>query len=142
MAKGPGTYLYVGLKARIIMSGGLQQRRLMDHVNSMRHPHCTLMYAPVTGKTPVFHSETSRGYSTVVTEVRYIEHADVTCLILEKTRDLVKRHKYFSDMGLDLGYEFDPHVTVCQGDKTLDYWPLIGMEVDSSNEYIQVIVKE
>lgn len=147
MAKGPGTYLYVGLKARLlkplvenVWHGTIDV--LIGRVNSMRLPHCTLMYAKVEGKTPLINAEMSRGYATVVTEVRYIPHADVTCLILEKTRDLVKRHEYFKNMGLDLGYEFDPHVTVCHGDQVKNFDCLVGIEVDLGEEYMQVIVKE
>lgn len=142
MAKGPGTYLYVGLRAKLLQCSKFTAAEAISLVNNMRLPHCTLMYAQITHKSKLIRSETSRCYSTVVTEVRYIPHADCTCLILEKTRDLVKRHQYFANMGLDLGYDFDPHVTVCQGNQVDVFKPLIGVDVDLGDEYIQVIVKE
>lgn len=144
MAKGPGTYLYIGLRAKLLMCSKYSVGHLIHKVNSMRLPHCTLMYSKVEGpgRTPLIRSETSRGYSTMIVDVQYIPHADCTCLILAKTKDLVKRHEYFKSMGLDLGYEFDPHVTVCQGNGVDFYIPLLGVEVDLSDEYMQVIVKE
>jgi len=142
MAKGPGTYLYVGLRAKLLQCSKFTAAEAISLVNNMRLPHCTLMYSPITYKSKLIRSETSRCYSTVIVEVRYIPHADCTCLILEKTRDLVKRHKYFADMGLELGYEFDPHITVCQGNQVDVFKPLIGVDVDLGDEYIQVIVKE
>ena len=96
MAKGPGTYLYVGLRAKLLVCSKFRTAEAVSKVNGMRLPHCTLMYSPITSKSELLRSETSRCYSTVVVDVRYIPYADCTCLILEKTRDLVKRHRYYA----------------------------------------------
>lgn len=142
MAKGPGTYLYVGLRAQLVNFDKYDAKDLIDQVNRMRAPHCTLMYAKIEGKSKVFHSRSEVAYATGIVDVVYIPHADCTCLILEKTASLVNRHNYFKNMGLDLGYEFAPHVTVCQGNQVKLFQALIGVEVNLNDEYIQVIVKE
>lgn len=137
MSKQPGTYLYVGLKAKLV-----GDHPLMQLLNGRDSLHCTLMYGRVEGcRTPVLTSETMRGYGSTVISVAYIPHANCTCLILENTRELTKRHKYFADAGLDLGYEFEPHITVSEGNTVCEWLPLINEYVDLSDEYFQVIIR-
>jgi len=139
MAKGPGTYLYAGLVARLASNGNPKAVEL----NKRESLHCTLMYGRIDGrKSPIFHSHTIMGYYTEVISVAYIPHADCTCLILENSKMIQRRHDYFRGLGLDLGYTFEPHITVSQGNTVCEWTDLIGMEVSLSSEYLQVIVKE
>lgn len=140
--KPPGVYIYAGLKARLMYEGSDIQETI-DRINGRQSLHCTLMYGKVKNRrTPRFKSESLAGFTSKVIDVRYISHADCTCLILQNSRPIQARHDFYRELGLDLGYAFEPHITVGQGDCTGSVSCVIGCDVDLSDEYLQVIIKD
>lgn len=140
--KKAGTYIYSGLKARLMHEGGDVQETI-DKINERLSLHCTLMYARLKKKrTPKFSLNAMAGFTSKVIDVRFIPHANCTCLILQNSRPIQARHDYYRDLGLDLGYAFEPHITVGEGDCTGSVSCVIGCDVDLSDEYMQVIIKE
>lgn len=140
--KTKGTYVYAGLKARLMHEGGDIQETI-DRINDRLSLHCTLMYGKIkTKRTPRFQPQGMAGFTTRVIDVRYIPHADCTCLILKNSRPIQARHDFYRDLGLDLGYAFEPHITVGKGDCTGSVSCVIGCDVDLSDEYLQIIIKD
>lgn len=153
MPKPPGTYLYAGLKAKVEhfthqsssffkTSISIDAIHLVNALNGRESLHCTLMYGEVKRRLPIIPLEATPIHGSYITEVRYIPHADCTCLILYPFPGLVRRHERYADMGLDLGYEFDPHITVSKGNTVENWTILLGHCVTLDSEYLQVIVKK
>lgn len=102
--------------------------------------HVTTSFTWMEGRMPKLQTCSAQGICTVK-DVVYFEGADVTvALVASKLAE--DRHKVLTSIGLKYEHEYLPHVTICKGNKVVEFTQLIGINVMLHSEYIGFFTKD
>lgn len=101
--------------------------------------HITTSFMKVEGKMPKLTTCVNESIATVV-EIKYLEGGNVTVAVVD-CHLAHSRRKHFNDLGLTYDYEFIPHITLCSGNKVVDFSHLVGEFAYCGDEYIGFITK-
>lgn len=99
--------------------------------------HITTSFTNCTRKLQKI-STSNVACSGVVVAVEYWAEPNVTVARIDSDQ-VVKRHNELMELGLDYGYEFKPHITICEDDLADSVQGLVGATVIICDEYVGVL---
>lgn len=112
--------------------------RTMSELEALDDKHLTICYMPASETSKLNFNEIMPSHvSAKVTDVLYWERVNLTVALID-SEESRRAYQVLNRSGFTYDFEFIPHVTICQGDKTSEYRGIIGEEIIIGNPYIRV----